>query len=192
VDGQLRVFVNQWDLPRFSLSADYLQMVKTGQEDDAAEYLRQKISQAQWVLQCVQRRQATLTNCLTALVQAQEDFFFGHIEAPGPLLRWELAEQLDVHPSTVTRTLGHKYIQCRQGLFPTSYFFSRRTGGNYSEQELKAMIARLIKDEDPHHPLSDQDIVGLLRSDGIALARRTVAKYRKAMKLPPSYQRRHT
>ena len=191
VDGQLQVFVNQWDLPRFTLSADYLQMVKTGHEDDAAEYLRQKISQAQWVLQCVQRRQATLTNCLTALVQAQEDFFSGQTEAPGPLLRRELADQLDVHPSTVTRTLGHKYIQCRQGLFPTSYFFSRRTGGNYSEQELKTKIARLIRNEDPHHPLSDQDIVDILDSDGIHLARRTVAKYRQAMKLPPSYQRRH-
>ena len=191
VDGQLQVFVNQWDLPRFTLSADYLQMVKTGHEDDAAEYLRQKISQAQWVLQCVQRRQATLTNCLTALVQAQEDFFSGQTEAPGPLLRRELADQLDVHPSTVTRTLGHKYIQCRQGLFPTSYFFSHRTGGNHSEQALKAMIARLIKDEDPHHPLSDQDIVDILRSEGINLARRTAAKYRQALKLPPSYQRRH-
>lgn len=192
VDGQLQVFVNQWDLPRFSLSADYLQMVKTGQEDDAAEYLRQKISQAQWVLQCVQRRQATLTNCLTALVQAQEDFFSGRSEAPGPLLRRELADQLEVHPSTVTRTLGHKYIQCKQGLFPTSYFFSRKTGGSHSEQELKAKIARLIQNEDPHHPLSDQDIAVILQSHGINLARRTVAKYRQAMKLSPSYQRRHT
>lgn len=191
IDGQLQVFVNQWDLPQFHLSSDYLRIMKDGQDEDTATYLRQKIQQAQWVLQCVQRRQATLTNCLAALVHAQEDFFSGRTETPGPLLRRELANQLEVHPSTVTRTLGHKYIQCRQGLFPTSYFFSRSTGGDHSEQELKAKIARLIRNENPHHPLSDQDIVDILRSDGINLARRTAAKYRQALKLPPSYQRRH-
>ena len=191
IDGQLQVFVNQWDLPQFHLSNDYLRIMKDGQDEDTATYLRQKIQQAQWVLQCVQRRNETLEACVKAMVNAQVDFFLGQSDTPGPLLRRDLAALLEVHPSTVTRTLRHKYIQCRQGLFPTSYFFSRRTGGNYSEQELKTKIARLIKDEDPHHPLSDQDIVDILRSKGINLARRTVAKYRQALKLPPSYQRRH-
>lgn len=191
IDGQLQVFVNQWDLPQFHLSSDYLRIMKDGQDEDTATYLRQKIQQAQWVLQCVQRRNETLEACVKAMVNAQVDFFLGQSDTPGPLLRRDLAALLEVHPSTVTRTLRHKYIQCRQGLFPTSYFFSRRTGGNYSEQELKTKIARLIKDEDPHHPLSDQDIVDILRSKGINLARRTVAKYRQALKLPPSYQRRH-
>lgn len=190
VDGQLQVFVNQWDLPRFSLSQDYLQMVKTGQEDEAADYLRQKIHQAQWVLQCVRRRQSTLEACLTALVKAQEDFFLGRWEAPGPLLRRELAEQLEVHPSTVTRTLGHKYIQCRQGLFPTAYFFSRKTGGEQSDKALKARIARMIREEDPTRPLSDQAIGDRLAADGIPLSRRTVAKYRQALGLPSSQRRR--
>ena len=191
IDGQLQVFVNQWDLPQFHLSNDYLRIMKDGQDEDTATYLRQKIQQAQWVLQCVQRRNETLEACVKAMVNAQVDFFLGQSDTPGPLLRRDLADLLEVHPSTVTRTLRHKYIQCRQGLFPTSYFFSRRTGGNYSEQELKAKIARLIQNEDPHHPLSDQDIAVILQSHGINLARRTVAKYRQAMKLPPSYQRRH-
>ncbi len=190
VDGQLQVFVNQWDLPRFSLSQDYLQMVKTGQEDEAADYLRQKIHQAQWILQCVRRRQSTLEACLSALVKAQENFFRGRWEAPGPLLRRELAEQLEVHPSTVTRTLGHKYIQCRQGLFPTAYFFSRKTGGEQSDKALKARIARMIRDEDPTRPLSDQAIGDRLAADGIPLSRRTVAKYRQALGLPSSQRRR--
>ena len=190
VDGQLQVFVNQWDLPRFAVSRDYLAMAKTGREDEAADYLREKIQQAQWVLQCVRRRQATLEACLTALVKAQENFFLGRWETPGPLLRRELAEQLEVHPSTVTRTLGHKYIQCRQGLFPTAYFFSRKTGGDQSEQALKARIARMIREEDPAHPLSDQTITQRLAEEGISLARRTVAKYRQALGIPSSQRRR--
>lgn len=191
IDGQLQVFVNQWDLPQFHLSNDYLRIMKDGQDEDTATYLRQKIQQAQWVLQCVQRRNETLEACVKAMVNAQVDFFLGQSDTPGPLLRRDLAALLEVHPSTVTRTLRHKYIQCRQGLFPTSYFFSRKTGGSHSEQELKTKIARLIREEDPKHPLSDQDIVDILQSDGVSLARRTVAKYRQAMKLPPSYQRRH-
>ena len=190
VDGQLQVFVTQWDLPRFAVSRDYLAMAKTGREDEAADYLREKIHQAQWVLQCVRRRQATLEACLTALVKAQENFFLGRWETPGPLLRRELAEQLEVHPSTVTRTLGHKYIQCRQGLFPTAYFFSRKTGGDQSEQALKARIARMIREEDPAHPLSDQTITQRLAEEGISLARRTVAKYRQALGIPSSQRRR--
>lgn len=89
---------------------------------ETADYLRQKLQQAQWALTCVQRRQKTLEACVQALVQAQAAYFRGCQAAPGPLLRREVAEQLGVHPSTVTRALGHKYLQCRQGLFPMGYF----------------------------------------------------------------------
>lgn len=190
VDGVLQVFVNQWDLPRFSLSRDCQRLVRTEAEADTAAYLRQKIQQAQWVLQCVRRRQSTLESCLTALVTAQEDFFLGRQATPGPLLRRDLAARLEVHPSTVTRTLQHKYIQCRQGLFPTAYFFSRKTGGDWSEQAIKARIAQLIWEEDPAHPRSDQSLTDQLQAEGIALARRTTAKYRQALGLPSSSRRR--
>lgn len=123
IDGELRVFTNQWDLPQFHLSDQYLQLAKGKPGDEATEYLRQKIQQARWVLQCVQRRQGTLQRCLEAMVQAQADYFWGRADALRPLLRRDLADQLEVHPSTVTRALAHKYLQCRQGLFPTGYFF---------------------------------------------------------------------
>lgn len=191
VDGVLQVFVNQWDLPRFSLSQDCQRLARTTEvEAETAAYLRQKIQQAQWVLQCVRRRQSTLESCLTALVAAQEDFFLGRQATPGPLLRRDLAARLEVHPSTVTRTLQHKYLQCRQGLFPTAYFFSRKTGGDWSEQAIKARIAQLIREEDPAHPRSDQSLTDQLQAEGIALARRTVAKYRQALGLPSSSRRR--
>ena len=94
IDGTLQIFVNQWDLPQFHLSPAYLQMAREDPGGEAADYLRQKIQQARWVLQCVRRRQETLTRCLTALVAAQEDFFRGRTSVPGPLLGRELAETL--------------------------------------------------------------------------------------------------
>lgn len=122
MDGELRVFVNQWDLPQYQVSQTYRQMLRGGVEAETADYLRQKLQQAQWVLTCVQRRRKTLEACVQALVQAQAAYFRGCQAAPGPLLRREVAAQLGVHPSTVTRALGHKYLQCRQGLFPMGYF----------------------------------------------------------------------
>ncbi|MCI5498931.1 MAG: RNA polymerase factor sigma-54 [Clostridiales bacterium] len=191
IDGELKVFVNQWDLPQFHLSDQYLRLAKAGQEEETAVYLRQKIQQARWVLACVRRRQETLEKCLTALVKAQEDYFWGRQEAPGPLLRRELAEGLEVHPSTVTRTLRHKYIQCRQGMFSTAWFFARRTGpGEQSAQRVKARIARAVKEEDPERPLSDQALTEMLAGEGMVLARRTVAKYRQAMGVPAGYRRK--
>lgn len=192
IDGDLRVFVNQWDLPHFTPSQPYLTLAREGSDQEATHYLLAKFRQARWVLQCVQRRQSTLENSLSALVCAQEAFFGGRTVAPVPLLRRELAETLQIHPSTVTRTLRHKVIQCRQGLFPTDYFFSRRSGGiaPASAQAIRVRMEQLIREEPPRHPYSDQAITDLLSGEGICLARRTVAKYRQALGLPPAHLRR--
>lgn len=191
MDGELRVFVNQWDLPQYQVSQTYRQMLRGGVEAETADYLRQKLQQAQWVLTCVQRRRKTLEACVQALVQAQAAYFRGCQAAPGPLLRREVAAQLGVHPSTVTRALGHKYLQCRQGLFPMGYFFARPMGAEgASPQRAKAALARMIQGEDPRRPLSDQALGERLQAAGMPLARRTVAKYRREMGLPPAYRRR--
>ena len=125
------------------------------------------------------------------MVQAQADYFLEQADAPHPLLRRDLADELEVHPSTVTRALAHKYIQCRQGLFPTGYFFGRAAGaGEVSAQQAKAALVRLIRAENPKKPLSDQALTEALAVEGMPLARRTVAKYRKALGLPPAYRRK--
>lgn len=188
-EGELVVYLNQWDLPQFHLSDQYRRLAQAQGDQETADYLRQKLRQAKWILHCVQRRQETLAGCLTALVQAQREYFLGRQPAPGPLLRRELADRLDLHPSTVTRTLGHKCLQCRQGLFPLSYFFSPARG-EVSVQQLKARIAQAIRAEDPRRPLSDQALTDLLAGEGHTLARRTVAKYRQALGLPPAHRRR--
>ena len=150
MDGELRVFVNQWDLPQYQVSQTYRQMLRGGVEAETADYLRQKLQQAQWVLTCVQRRRKTLEACVQALVQAQAAYFRGCQAAPGPLLRREVAVQLGVHPSTVTRALRHKYLQCRQGLFPMEYFFARPMGAEgASPQRAKAALARMIQGRTP-------------------------------------------
>jgi RNA polymerase sigma-54 factor len=193
VEGKLQVFVNQWDLPQFQVSRDYQALSRTQTDQETADYLRRKIHEAQWVLRCVQRRQETLRNCVTALVEAQEEYFLEKASAPGPLLRRELAETLGVSPSTVTRTLGHKHLQCRQGLFPLSYFFARNTGSTQtpqSEQGIKNRICQAVKAENPRHPLSDQALRELLAEEGLLVARRTVTKYRAALGIPASPQRR--
>ena len=121
MDGELRVFVNQWDLPQYQVSQTYRQMLRGGVEAETADYLRQKLQQAQWVLTCVQRRRKTLEACVQALVQAQAAYFRGCQAAPGPLLRREVAVQLGVHPSTVTQaqipsvpsgTVSHGVLFC--------------------------------------------------------------------------------
>lgn len=192
IDGKLQVFINQWDLPHFSISEHYQHLAGTTRDSETETYLRHKIQQARWVLECVRRRENTLLTCLTAVVDAQSDFFLGKHSAPAPLLRKELAKKLEVHPSTVTRTLGRKYIQCQQGLFPTSYFFSRKTGGEHSDQAILQEIARLIQAEDSKHPYSDQVLCSLLEQNGIHLSRRTVAKYRDSLHIPSSFQRKST
>lgn len=191
IEGELRVFVNQWELPQFQVSEYYAQMAKAEPEGETAVYLRDKLRQAQWVLQCVRRRQTTLRGCLTALVEAQRGFFLGREAAPGPLLRRTLAQELGVHPSTVTRTLGHKYIQCKQGLYPTGFFFGGALGeAGQSRQRARVRLEELMAGEDPRHPLSDQALTELLRGEGFRVARRTVTKYRQALGLPDSRGRR--
>lgn len=188
-EGELVVYLNQWDLPQFHLSDQYRRLAQAQGDQETADYLRQKLRQAKWILHYVQRRQETLAGCLTALVQAQREYFLGRQEAPGPLLRRELADRLDLHPSTVTRALAHKCLQCRQGLFPVSFFFSSGRG-EVSARQVQAKLARLIREEDPRHPLSDQALAQRLAAEGVSAARRTVAKYRQALGLPPAHGRR--
>ncbi len=188
-EGELVVYLNQWDLPQFHLSDQYRRLAQAQGDQETADYLRQKLRQAKWILHYVQRRQETLAGCLTALVQAQREYFLGRQPAPGPLLRRELADRLDLHPSTVTRALAHKCLQCRQGLFPVSFFFSSGRG-EVSARQVQAKLARLIREEDPRHPLSDQALAQRLAEEGVSAARRTVAKYRQALGLPPAHGRR--
>lgn len=189
-EGRLQVFLNDYYTPRVSLSGYYTALLKDTDDASAREFLCQRMQQARWVIDCLSRRHSTLQSCAQVIFQTQNGFFSGDTPYLTPMTRREAAGQMGVHESTVGRCIRGKYLQCRQGTYPLRYFFSRPAGGTWSEQALRLELARLIAQEDRHRPLSDQQLSLLLAQQGMPTARRTVAKYRQALGIPPAYGRR--
>jgi RNA polymerase sigma-54 factor len=130
---------------------------------------------------------------LKALISWQEDFFLARSNSLRPLFQWQLAESISVHPSTLGRTIRNKYLQCKQGTFPLSYFFSKKVGNQAdapSEMEIKIKITQIITNENKRLPLSDEKLRKNLHAFGIDISRRTVAKYRSELGFSPSYLRK--
>lgn len=179
LDGELKAMLNEYYLPRVSISDYYTRLLKESDEKETREYLQQKMQQAKWLLHSLERRDGTLRACAEAILEAQRPFFSGATADLAPMNLSSLAEVLEVHPSTVSRATRGKYLQCRQGTYPLRYFFSRAVGDQGpSQQAVKRKLLDLVKDEDPKHPLSDQKLMELLAAQGVQVARRTVAKYR--------------
>ena len=179
LDGELQVVLNEYYLPHVSISDYYTRLLKESDEKETKEYLQQKMQQAKWLLNSLERRGSTLRACADAILAAQRPFFSGVTGELAPMSLSSLAEALGVHPSTVSRATRGKFLQCRQGTYPLRYFFSRAIGDQGpSQQAIKRKLLELVRDEDPKRPLSDQKLCQLLAQQGIQIARRTVAKYR--------------
>ena len=191
IDGQLRAVLNEYELPRVSISGYYARLLRESQEQETREYLREKMRQAQWLLDGLARRGSTLQRCADAILEAQRPFFSGKTGELAPMKLAALAEALNLHPSTVSRATHDKYLQCRQGTYPLRYFFSREVSGT-SRQAIKQKLLALVREEDPRHPLSDQQLCELLSGNGVTVARRTVAKYRMELGIGSSAARRST
>ena len=190
LEGEWKVVLNDYYLPRVSINDYYLRLLKESGEKETRDYLRQKIQQAKWLLDNLERRGSTLRRCAEAALEAQRPFFTGETAALTPMTLSALAEKLALHPSTVSRAVRGKYLQCRRGTYPLRYFFSRPVSGGISRQAAKQTLLALVKAEDPCHPLSDQALCGLLEGRGIYIARRTVAKYRLELGIRSSAARR--
>ncbi len=191
LDGQLQALLNEYYLPRVSISDYYARLLKQSGEKETQDYLREKMQQAKWLLNSLERRGSTLQQCAKAILQAQRAFFAGETPELAPMNLSSLAEALSVHPSTVSRATRGKYLQCRQGTYPLRYFFNRAVGEQGpSQQAVKRKLLELVRQEDPRHPLSDQRLCELLAAQGVQLARRTVAKYRIALGLRSSTARK--
>lgn len=192
LDGELQIVLNEYYLPRVSVSDYYTRLLKESDEKETREYLRQKLRQARWLLDCLERRGTTLRRCAEAILEAQRSFFAGQTSDLIPMSLSSLAEALSLHPSTISRAISGKYLQCRQGTYPLRYFFSRAIGGQgASRQAVKLKLLALVKGEDPRAPLSDQRLCELLSQDGVTIARRTVAKYRIELGIGSSTARKH-
>lgn len=187
----LQVILNESYLPRVSINGYYARLLKDSGEKETRDYLRQKLQQAKWLLSSLERRGGTLRRCAEAVLEAQRPFFAGETGSLAPMTLSALAERLELHPSTVSRAVRGKYLQCRQGTYPLRYFFSRPAGGGpVSRQAVKQALLLLLREEDCRHPLSDQALCGLLAGRGIRVARRTVTKYRLELGVGSSAARR--
>ena len=191
LEGEWRVVLNDYYLPRVSVNDYYLRLLKSSDEKETRDYLRQKLRQARWLLDSLERRGGTLRRCAESILEAQRPFFSGDTDVLAPMTLSSQAEQLGLHTSTVSRAVRGKYLQCCQGTYPLRYFFSHSIGGGeVSRQAVKQTLLLLIRDEDRRRPLSDQRLCALLADRGIRVARRTVTKYRLELGVESSVARR--
>jgi RNA polymerase sigma-54 factor len=197
VDDQFLVLLNDEGLPRLRVSPYYRTILadKTGNAKEVREYIEGRMRSALWLIRSIEQRQRTLYKVASSLVKFQRDFLESGITALRPLTLKEVAEDIEMHESTVSRVTTNKYVQTPQGLFELKYFFHRGVpgtqGGTVSSLKVKDLIHKLLTVEDDGRPLSDQRIVELLRREhAIEIARRTVAKYRSQLKIPSSSRRK--
>jgi RNA polymerase sigma-54 factor len=196
VGGGWKVKLNHETLPRVLLNQDYVAMVENGvggKKDK--KFLTDKLHSANWLIQAMDQRAKTILKVATAIIEAQEGFFLFGVEFLKPLTLREIAEEVGVHESTVSRITIDKFIGTPRGLYPLKYFFgsgvgSGDGGADIAAEAIKAKIKTMIDNEDPKKILSDEVLTKALQADGIDIARRTVAKYREAMKILSSSGRR--
>lgn len=197
VDDRFVVVLNDDGLPRLRVSPYYRSILanKTGDGRDVREYLEGRMRSALWLIRSIEQRQRTLFKVAESLVKFQRRFLEEGITALRPLTLKEVAEDIGMHESTVSRVTTNKYIHTPQGLFELKYFFHRgvpaTSGDAISSLKVKDLIHKLLTVEDSGRPLSDQKIVEILREKhGVEIARRTVAKYRSQLRIPPSSRRK--
>ncbi len=189
-----RVELNTDILPRLRINSGYLGMVRRADNSTDNSSLRNHLQEARWLIKSLQSRSETLLKVATCIVERQRAFLEQGEEAMRPLVLHDVAEALDMHESTISRVTTRKYMHTPRGIFELKFFFSSHVstdvGGECSSTAIRAFIRKLIGAEQSERPLSDSRIATLLKEQGILVARRTVAKYREAMAIPPSHERK--
>ncbi len=180
--------------PRLRINSQYLALIKRADKSADQTTLKSHLQEARFFLNSLKSRNDTLLEVAHCIVEAQRAFLEYGEEAMKPLVLRDVAEQLDIHESTVSRATANKYMQTPRGIFELKYFFSSHVsttdGGSASATAIQAMIKRMVATEAPNKPLSDSKLAEALLDNGIQVARRTVAKYREALSIPPSHERR--
>lgn len=194
IQGNWVVSLNSSVQTRLRVNPDYASMAKESDEPSTKEYLRSHLQEARWFIRSLESRNDTLLRVARAIIEYQADFFDQGPEAMRPLILRDLADKLELHESTISRATSHKYLMSPRGVFELKYFFSSQlsttAGGEASSTAIRALISRLIKDENPSKPLSDNQLTKMIEEQGIKVARRTIAKYRELEGIPPSSERR--
>jgi RNA polymerase sigma-54 factor len=196
IDGEFVIQLNDEGLPQLQLSSEYQQLLKQKNALNAESrgYLRENKRNAEWFIKSIEQRQRTIYRVMESLLKFQRDFFEEGPAAMRPLILRDVAEDIGMHESTVSRVTSNKYVHCPQGIYELKYFFSTAVpnaeGDTVAAEAIKTRIRQLINSENPAKPLSDNKISELLAKESIAVARRTVAKYREQLKILPVKHRR--
>ncbi|MGO1502182.1 MAG: RNA polymerase factor sigma-54 [Marinobacter sp.] len=193
-NGRWRVELNPDIAPRIGVNASYASLIKRADSSADNTYLRDQLQEAKWFIKSLQSRNETLLKVATRIVEYQQGFLDHGEEAMKPLILSDIAQLVEMHESTISRVTTQKYMHTPRGIFELKYFFSSHVGtdegGECSSTAIRAMIKKLVATETPKKPLSDSKIAAMLGEQGIKVARRTVAKYREAMHIPPSNERK--
>ncbi len=184
IDGEYLVFLNDTSLPRLKLSRAYREIAKDKSkfQGENKEFISNKLNSANWMIQAIEQRRQTMLKVMNFIVDRQREFFERGVQYLKPLTLREVAEVINMHESTVSRVTNEKFVQTPRGVLPLKFFFSSglstTSGEDVSARGIKAKIQKLVAEEEPRRPLTDQAIVNILKEEGIQIARRTVAKYR--------------
>jgi len=193
--GEWVVVMNEEDLPSLRLSQRYRRMlVAEGTDKEVKDYVKERFRSAMQLMRNIAQRKSTILRTCEVIVRRQQEFLDKGVEALRPMMIKEVAEEIGVHPSTVSRAVANKYALTPQGVLELRFFFSEGSNGPEGADTpllvLKRKVKKLIEDEDPRHPLTDDQLAAMLHAQGIQLTRRTVAKYREDMNIPSTHQRR--
>jgi RNA polymerase sigma-54 factor len=196
VEDQYEVMLNEDGLPQLRINPLYKRLIDKGGEasDETRAYVKEKFRSALWLLKSVDQRQKTIYKVARSIVHFQTEFLDHGIEHLKPLVLRDVANDIGMHESTVSRVVNNKYMHTPQGVFEMKYFFHSGISSSYGEHvssvTIKQRIRKIIEAEDARKPLSDSKIVSILQKEGLMLARRTIAKYREELKIPTSNQRK--
>jgi len=196
IDGEYMVFANDTNLPRLRLSRAYREVAqdKNQFKGDNKEFIANKLNSANWMIQAIEQRRQTMLKVMHFIVDRQLEFFERGVQHLKPLTLREVADFIEMHESTVSRVTNEKFVQTPRGVYSLKYFFSSglstTSGESISARGVRDKIEKLVDDENTSKPLTDQAIVEFLESDGVKIARRTVAKYRDQLGILPARMRK--
>jgi RNA polymerase sigma-54 factor len=188
------VELNPDAMPRVRINETYASMARHARNSSDSQFIRSHLQEAKWFIKSLESRNETLLKVANCIVQQQQDFFEYGEEAMKPMVLNDVAEAVEMHESTISRVTTQKFMHTPRGIFELKYFFSSHVntdnGGECSSTAIRALIKKLVAAENPAKPLSDSKIADLLTEQGIMVARRTIAKYRESLSIPPSSQRK--
>lgn len=193
-DGEFTIHINDEWIPKISVNKEYKSVLMKSCTPQDKEFITTRVNSAQWLIRSINQRRQTLYKVMNSIIDFQIDFFRHGINNLKPLTLKDIADKLNMHESTISRITTNKYVQTSWGILELKWFFSSglksAEGGKESSKKIHDMIRNLVKEENEDNPLSDQDIVDIMGKRGIEIARRTVAKYRKILKILPSNRRK--